>query len=220
MMNVSVPNLHLVEMQHDFDMHNNHSPVIAVGDLPPVEETLVSARLCRAPFILTVKQMSRGIRLARMQGVHTPVCIHCIRPQATGAYARRQRVHTPAGSECIRPYAAEVHVPRLVQSATSLPTGGIIQPHRVIASREVGAHTRVRPCHRGVRTVENSVWLNHNELKEIFPSADYIGNGRYVFNIKGNGFRVIAVVVFAAGTLVVRFIGTHEEYNKINCKTI
>ena len=68
--------------------------------------------------------------------------------------------------------------------------------------------------------VENSEWKNHNELKQIFPSADFVGNARYVFNIKGNGFRIVAVVVFVAGTLTIRFVGTHEEYNKIDCKTI
>ena len=68
--------------------------------------------------------------------------------------------------------------------------------------------------------VENSEWKNHNELKQTFPSADFVGNARYVFNIKGNGYRIVAVVVFLAGTLTIRFVGTHDEYNKIDCKTI
>ncbi|MDR1371481.1 MAG: type II toxin-antitoxin system HigB family toxin [Dysgonamonadaceae bacterium] len=68
--------------------------------------------------------------------------------------------------------------------------------------------------------VEASEWKNHNDVKQAFPSADYVGNAKYVFNIKGNGFRIVTVVVFVAGTVTVRFIGTHEEYNKINCKTI
>ncbi|MGV8135475.1 MAG: type II toxin-antitoxin system HigB family toxin [Mangrovibacterium sp.] len=57
-------------------------------------------------------------------------------------------------------------------------------------------------------------------LKQTFPSADYVGNARYVFNIKGNGYRIVTVVVFIAGTLAIRFVGTHEEYDKIDCKTI
>jgi mRNA interferase HigB len=61
---------------------------------------------------------------------------------------------------------------------------------------------------------------NHNELKQAFPSADYIGGARYIFNIKGNGYRIVAVVVFVAGTLTIRFVGTHNDYNKIDCKTI
>jgi mRNA interferase HigB len=59
----------------------------------------------------------------------------------------------------------------------------------------------------------------HDLLKE-FPSADYVGNDRYVFDIKGNKYRIIAVVVFIGKIVDVRFVGTHAEYNKINSKTV
>jgi mRNA interferase HigB len=68
--------------------------------------------------------------------------------------------------------------------------------------------------------VEEVEWKSHNELKRNFPSADYIGNGRYVFNIQGNNYRIITVVVFVSGILRIRFIGTHAEYDKIKSKTI
>ena len=62
--------------------------------------------------------------------------------------------------------------------------------------------------------VEMAKWTNHNELKASFPSADYI-KGRYIFNIKGNNYRLIAVVVFLNGIITVRYLGTHAEYDKI-----
>ncbi len=69
--------------------------------------------------------------------------------------------------------------------------------------------------------IASAEWKNHNELKQDFPSADYVGNNRYVFNIKGNNYRSIVLVVFFAGTLAIRFIGTHSEYDKIkDVKTI
>ena len=68
--------------------------------------------------------------------------------------------------------------------------------------------------------VEACKWNSHADVKRTFPSADYVGDARYVFNIKGNGYRIVAVVVFVSGTVAIRFIGTHEEYNKIDCKTI
>ncbi|MCL2650410.1 MAG: type II toxin-antitoxin system HigB family toxin [Candidatus Azobacteroides sp.] len=71
-----------------------------------------------------------------------------------------------------------------------------------------------------MNTVESSDWKSHMDLKQTFPSADYVGNAKYVFNIKGNGYRIVAVVIFVGGTLSIRFIGTHEEYNKIDCKNI
>jgi mRNA interferase HigB len=71
-----------------------------------------------------------------------------------------------------------------------------------------------------ISVVEACKWKNHAELKQTFPLADYIGNAKYVFNIKGNGYRIVAVIVFVAGTVTIRYIGTHEEYSKIDCKTI
>ena len=71
-----------------------------------------------------------------------------------------------------------------------------------------------------MNTVESSEWQSHAAVKQTFPSADYVGNAKYVFNIKGNGCRIVAVVVFVGRTLSIRFIGTHEEYNKIDCKKI
>jgi mRNA interferase HigB len=58
-------------------------------------------------------------------------------------------------------------------------------------------------------------WKSHADLKADFPSADFVGNNRYVFNIKGNNYRTVVLVVFFAGTVAIRFIGTHSEYDKI-----
>jgi mRNA interferase HigB len=55
---------------------------------------------------------------------------------------------------------------------------------------------------------------NHNELKQIFPLADYVGNKRYVFNIGGNKYRLVAVIAFVEGVLIVRWCGTHAEYSR------
>ncbi|MDR2233771.1 MAG: type II toxin-antitoxin system HigB family toxin [Tannerella sp.] len=65
-----------------------------------------------------------------------------------------------------------------------------------------------------IEFVEEADWKSHNEIKRDFPSADYIGNGQYVFNIQGNNFRVVANVVFASGILKIRYIGTHADYDK------
>ena len=63
--------------------------------------------------------------------------------------------------------------------------------------------------------VKKAQWKNHADLKNDYLSADYVGNNRYVFNIKGNNYRLIIMVVFFAGTADIRFVGTHKEYDKI-----
>ena len=71
------------------------------------------------------------------------------------------------------------------------------------------------PLMRWAEFVEKTEWKSHAELKQAFPSADYIGNDRYVFNISGNKFRLVTIVVFFQGFLHIRFVGTHAEYDKI-----
>jgi mRNA interferase HigB len=63
-------------------------------------------------------------------------------------------------------------------------------------------------------------WHNLSDIKADFPSVDYVGNQHYVFNIKGNSYRLAVVVKFTMGYVFIRFVGTHDEYDKIDCSTI
>ena len=59
-------------------------------------------------------------------------------------------------------------------------------------------------------------WNNLSDIKKTFNTADYVGNDRYVFDIKGNNYRIVAVVIFIKKKVFMRFVGMHEEYNRIN----
>ncbi|WP_205635860.1 type II toxin-antitoxin system HigB family toxin [Algoriphagus antarcticus] len=58
-------------------------------------------------------------------------------------------------------------------------------------------------------------WLSINDSRKDFNSVDYVGNNRFVFNSKGNTYRLIAIISFNASKVYIRFIGTHTEYDKI-----
>lgn len=73
---------------------------------------------------------------------------------------------------------------------------------------------------RWVNEVERASWKSHNDLKNDYLSADYVGNNRYVFNIRGDKYRLIVMVVFFAGNVDIRFVGTHSEYDAIDEKKI
>lgn len=96
----------------------------------------------------------------------------------------------------------------------------------IIANKElldkfVQSHAQsASPLNNWIEKVKATVWKNHAELKKSFPSADYVKNGRYVFNIGGNNYRIVAVVVFVGGVMNVRFVGTHSEYDRIDASTI
>jgi len=63
--------------------------------------------------------------------------------------------------------------------------------------------------------LKTATWKHHADLKKDFPSADFVGNNRYVFNIKGNNYRTVVMIVFFACTAAIRFVGTHHEYDRI-----
>lgn len=67
---------------------------------------------------------------------------------------------------------------------------------------------------------EKATWKNLSEIKVDFPSTDYVGNQHYVFNIKGNNYRLVVVVKFTIGYIFIRFVGTHKQYDQIDCSTI
>ena len=68
--------------------------------------------------------------------------------------------------------------------------------------------------------VKNSNWKNSNELKLQYKNASNVGTGRVVFNIKGNTYRLVVAIDYKIQVIFIRFIGTHQQYDKIDAKTI
>ena len=63
-------------------------------------------------------------------------------------------------------------------------------------------------------------WTCFADVKNTFNSADSVGNQHYVFNIKENDFRLVVVIKMLIKTVLIRFIGTHSEYDKIDAENI
>lgn len=70
------------------------------------------------------------------------------------------------------------------------------------------------------KKTENSDWTCLADIKKTFNSVDYVGNDRYVFNIKGNDYRLVVIIIIVSKKVYIRFIGTHKEYDKIDCSKI
>lgn len=62
---------------------------------------------------------------------------------------------------------------------------------------------------------KKSEWTCYADMKNTFNSVDAVGNQRYVFNIKGNDYRLIVLILFTPKTVYIRFVGTHKEYDAI-----
>ncbi|MCE7073203.1 type II toxin-antitoxin system HigB family toxin [Dyadobacter sp. CY327] len=70
------------------------------------------------------------------------------------------------------------------------------------------------------KIVEQSDWAHFHHVKQVFNSVDSVGNDRYVFNIRGNKYRLVALINFNVRTLYILFIGTHAEYDLIDASLI
>ena len=65
--------------------------------------------------------------------------------------------------------------------------------------------------------VSDSESQNFNDLRQVFPSADQVGNFT-VFNISGNNYRLITYIDYEYQIVFVRAVLTHAEYDKENWK--
>jgi len=64
--------------------------------------------------------------------------------------------------------------------------------------------------------LKRPIFANFAELRAVFNSVDAVGSGLYIFNIKGNHYRLIARIHFNVRTVYIKFVGTHREYDKVN----
>lgn len=70
------------------------------------------------------------------------------------------------------------------------------------------------------REMKTGTFKTPADIKKKYKSADIIANNRAIFNIKGNHYRLIVEFHYNRQIGYIRFIDTHEEYNKINAKEI
>ena len=68
--------------------------------------------------------------------------------------------------------------------------------------------------------VERANWTSPADIKAVFQNASIVANNQVVFNIKGNHYRLVVVVIYQHGVVYIRFVGTHEDYDRINVGTI
>jgi len=84
--------------------------------------------------------------------------------------------------------------------------------------------TKHPDCEQALRSwyseTEKADWNSMHDIKEEYRTADFIGNNRVVFNIKGNNYRLIVKVYYIRKLCYIMFIGTHGEYDKIDAHTV
>jgi mRNA interferase HigB len=76
------------------------------------------------------------------------------------------------------------------------------------------------PLKTWYKIIEKADWKDAHDVKKIYEDASIIGSNRIVFNIKGNKYRIVVYAVFKFRKIFIRFVGTHQQYDRIDVKTI
>jgi mRNA interferase HigB len=70
------------------------------------------------------------------------------------------------------------------------------------------------------RLVGKADWATPADLKQDIGSASILLDGRAVFNIAGNKYRLVVWINYPYRVVYIRFIGTHRQYDRIDAQTI
>lgn len=78
----------------------------------------------------------------------------------------------------------------------------------------------IEPGMAWYREVLKADWATPNEVKTQFSNASILKDGRVVFNIAGNKYRLVVWISYPYRVVYIRFIGTHKQYDAIDAQTI
>jgi mRNA interferase HigB len=101
----------------------------------------------------------------------------------------------------------------------------------IIGTDVVEGYFANRSGHKGIKAARSQYdawlaiarraqWRTPEDVKASHPRASILKTGRVVFNIKGNDYRLIAALQYQASVLVIRFFGTHADYDEVDAERV
>ena len=70
------------------------------------------------------------------------------------------------------------------------------------------------------RQVRRADWAKPADIKRDIRSASILKDGRAVFNIAGNKYRIVVWINYPYRVVYIRFVGTHRQYDAIDAQSI
>ncbi len=62
---------------------------------------------------------------------------------------------------------------------------------------------------------QRAQWTGPQDIKTRYPSASFLADNKVIFNIKGNTYRLVIKAKYQNGVVLVEWVGTHAEYDKL-----
>jgi|TARA_B100000035_G_C20906026_1_gene511681 mRNA interferase HigB len=76
------------------------------------------------------------------------------------------------------------------------------------------------PLKTWYKEANKAKWTSPADIKSEYVKASILKKGRVVFNICGNKYRLVTAINYKRHWVFIRFIGTHNDYDKINAEEI
>jgi len=98
---------------------------------------------------------------------------------------------------------------------------------RVIARRALrafweqpGHEDAEQPLRAWFAEVRKADWKTPADVTALYRRASILKAGRAVFNIGGNKYRLVVAVKYSAHLVFIRFVGTHQEYDRVDAQEV
>lgn len=77
------------------------------------------------------------------------------------------------------------------------------------------------PLRNWYQVVDKASWNTPADAKRMFgTTVDFVGDNRLIFDIGGNKYRLVVRVAYAFKRVLIKFVGTHAEYDAIDPETV
>jgi mRNA interferase HigB len=86
---------------------------------------------------------------------------------------------------------------------------------RDLLAEFIAAHADARLwIENWIAEAERMQWRTPQDVKGMYATASFLAGNVVVFNVKGNRYRMVTLIAYQTGTIIVRWIGTHAEYDR------
>jgi mRNA interferase HigB len=76
------------------------------------------------------------------------------------------------------------------------------------------------PLSQWYDVAKQAEWRTPQDIREDFNTVDFVSDNRVIFDIGGNKYRLVARIAYKYKQLLVKFVGTHSEYDRIDPNTV
>lgn len=92
---------------------------------------------------------------------------------------------------------------------------------RIVSRKQIDNFIRKHPDSKSsieswYNEVIDAKWINSIDIKKRYSSASFLKDNFVIFNIKGNSYRLVIKVSYKNSVVLIKWIGTHSEYDKMN----